>query len=97
MTDANGNRVPNTTVTFAADNGATVITTSVTTDAQGLAEAALTNVKAGDTKVTATVNGNSQNVTTTFAADDSTSTITRSNFTVTVNNAKADGVDTNTV
>ena len=97
VTDASGNPVPNTAVNFTADNGATIVTASVTTDDQGLATTTLTNVKAGSTKVTATVNGHSQTVDTTFVADDSTSTITRSNFTVTVNNAKADGVDTNTV
>ncbi|TBL92383.1 hypothetical protein EYY95_00180, partial [Hafnia alvei] len=94
---ASGNPVPNTAVNFTADNGATIVTASVTTDDQGLATTTLTNVKAGSTKVTAAVNGHSQTVDTTFVADDSTSTITRSNFTVTVNNAKADGVDTNTV
>ncbi|TBL80080.1 hypothetical protein EYY94_00020, partial [Obesumbacterium proteus] len=75
VTDATGNHVPNTTVSFTADNGATVITASATTDGQGLASTTLTNVKAGITKVTATVNGTSQTVDTTFVADDSTSTI----------------------
>ncbi|WP_193771869.1 hypothetical protein, partial [Obesumbacterium proteus] len=70
---------------------------SVTTDDQGLASTTLTNVKAGITKVTATVNGNSQTVDTTFVADDSTSTIVSGNLTVTVNNAKANGTDTNKV
>uniref|UniRef100_UPI0026EC11A7 Ig-like domain-containing protein n=1 Tax=Hafnia alvei TaxID=569 RepID=UPI0026EC11A7 len=97
VTDASGNPVPNITVTFAADNGATILTTSVTTDAQGLASTTLTNVKAGITKVTATVNSHSEAVDTTFVADDSTATITGSNLTVIVNNAKADGVDINTV
>ena len=97
VTDANGNPVPNTAVSFTANNGATVVTTSITTDAQGLASTSLTNVKAGITNVTATVNGHSEAVDTTFVADDSTATITRSNLTVIVNNAKADDVDTNTV
>ncbi len=95
--DANGNPVPNTAVSFTADNGATVVTTSITTDAQGLASTTLTNVKAGITNVTATVNSHSQAVDTMFVADDSTATITGSNLTVIVNNAKADGVDTNMV
>ncbi|TBL77215.1 hypothetical protein EYY94_07025, partial [Obesumbacterium proteus] len=97
VTDATGNHVPNATVTFAANNGATVITASATTDDQGLASTTLTNVKAGITKVTATVNGNSQTVDTTFVADDSTSTIVSGDLTVTVNNAKANGTDTNKV
>ncbi|KFC76631.1 Ig-like domain-containing protein, partial [Hafnia alvei] len=74
VTDATGNPVLNTAVSFTADNGATVIKTSVTTDAQGLASTTLTNIKAGITKVTATVNGNSQTVDTTFVADNSTAT-----------------------
>ncbi|MBI0275158.1 Ig-like domain-containing protein [Hafnia alvei] len=97
VTDANGNPVPNTAVSFTADNGATVVTTSVTTDAQGLASTTLNNVKAGISKVTASVNGNNQTVDTTFVVDDSTATITRSNLTVIVNNAKANAVDINTV
>ncbi|TBL48300.1 hypothetical protein EYY98_19495 [Obesumbacterium proteus] len=97
VTDANGNLVPNTAVSFAADNGATVITASVTTDSQGLASTTLTNIKAGVTKVTATINGNNQTVDTTFVADDSTSTIVSGDLTVTVDNAKADGTDTNKV
>ncbi|TBM33941.1 Ig-like domain-containing protein, partial [Hafnia alvei] len=97
VTDATGNPVPNTAVNFTADNGATVIKTSVTTDGQGLASTTLTNVKAGITKVTATVNGHSQTVDTTFIADDSTATIVGGDLTVTVNNAKANGADSNKV
>ncbi|MDU7479762.1 MAG: Ig-like domain-containing protein [Hafnia alvei] len=97
VTDATGNPVPNTAVNFTADNGATVIKASVTTDGQGLASTTLTNVKAGITKVTATVNGNSQTVDTTFVADDSTATIVGGDLTVTVNNAKANGADSNKV
>ncbi|TBL94519.1 hypothetical protein EYY95_00085, partial [Hafnia alvei] len=75
VTDAQGNAVPNATVNFTADNGAGVVTSSTTTDNQGLASTNLTNVKAGTTKVTAAVNGHSQTVDTTFIADDSTATI----------------------
>ncbi|TBL91107.1 Ig-like domain-containing protein, partial [Hafnia alvei] len=84
VTDATGNPVLNTAVSFTADNGATVVTTSVTTDEQGLASTTLTNITAGITKVTATANGKSQTVDTTFIADDSTATIVTGNLTVTV-------------
>ncbi|WP_193065834.1 Ig-like domain-containing protein, partial [Hafnia alvei] len=97
VTDASGNPVPNTAVSFTADNGATIVTASVTTDDQGSATTTLTNVKAGITKVTATVNGNSQTVNTTFVADDSTATIVNGDLNVTINNAKANGADSNKV
>uniref|UniRef100_UPI0026EFB34C Ig-like domain-containing protein n=1 Tax=Hafnia alvei TaxID=569 RepID=UPI0026EFB34C len=88
VTDATGNPVPNTAVSFTADNGATVVTTSVTTDDQGLATTTLTNVKAGITKVTATANGHSQTVDTTFAADITTAAVS----TVTLNDSKTDKI-----
>lgn len=97
VTDANGNLVPNAAVSFTADNGATIVATPVSTNAQGLAITTLTNIKAGVTKVTATINGHSQTVDTTFIADSSTSTLVSGNLTVTVNNAKANGVATDTV
>ncbi|MCE9884395.1 Ig-like domain-containing protein [Obesumbacterium proteus] len=97
VTDANGNLVPNAAVSFTANNGATIVATPVSTNAQGLAITTLTNIKAGVTKVTATINGHSQTVDTTFIADSSTSTLVSGNLTVTVNNAKANGVATNTV
>ncbi|KFC78576.1 Ig-like domain-containing protein, partial [Hafnia alvei] len=94
---AQGNYVPNATVSFTANNGATVVTASVNTDAQGLASTTLTNVKAGITKVTAAVNGHSQTVDTTFVADSSTATIVDGALTISVDNAKANGTDSNTV
>ncbi|OAT58235.1 Ig-like domain-containing protein [Obesumbacterium proteus ATCC 12841] len=97
VTDANGNLVPNAAVSFTADNGATIVATPVSTNAQGLAITTLTNIKTGVTKVTATINGHSQTVDTTFIADSSTSTLVSGNLTVTVNNAKANGVATDTV
>ncbi|ECF6054077.1 invasin-like inverse autotransporter protein, partial [Salmonella enterica subsp. salamae] len=95
--DANGNVVPNVTVNFSAGNGGVITTAAVTTDANGLASTTLTNVTAGVTKVTATVNGHSQSVDTTFVADGGTATIVSGNLVVTVDNAKADGTATNAV
>ncbi|TBM33306.1 Ig-like domain-containing protein, partial [Hafnia paralvei] len=66
VTDANGNVVPSVAVTFAANNGATITTASANTDENGLATTTLTNITAGISKVTATINGNSQTVDTTF-------------------------------
>uniref|UniRef100_UPI001CC36F27 Ig-like domain-containing protein n=1 Tax=Escherichia coli TaxID=562 RepID=UPI001CC36F27 len=95
--DANGNVVPNVAVTFAANNGATITTASANTDENGLAATTLTNITAGISKVTATINGNSQTVDTTFVADDGTATIIAGALTVTADNAKANGTATNAV
>ncbi|ECJ2312403.1 hypothetical protein FNI86_12090, partial [Salmonella enterica subsp. salamae] len=97
VTDSNGNLVPNVMVSFTAGNGASVTRTSVATDLHGLASTTLTNVTMGVTKVTATVNGNNQSVDTTFVADDSSATIINGDLTVTVDNAKANGTDSNAV
>ncbi|WP_193764615.1 Ig-like domain-containing protein, partial [Hafnia paralvei] len=83
--------------TFAANNGATITTASANTDENGLATTTLTNITAGISKVTATINGNSQTVDTTFVADDGTATIISGNLTVTADNAKANGTATNAV
>ena len=97
VTDANGNLVPNVVVSFTANNDATIIAASGTTNAQGVASTNLANNKAGITKVTATINGHSQTVDTTFVADASTATILNGALTVTVDNAKANGAATDTV
>ncbi|WP_193764617.1 Ig-like domain-containing protein, partial [Hafnia paralvei] len=78
----------------AANNGATITTASANTDENGLATTTLTNITAGISKVTATINGNSQTVDTTFVADDGTATITNGALTITIDGAKANGADT---
>ncbi|WP_170123777.1 Ig-like domain-containing protein [Mangrovibacter plantisponsor] len=96
VTDASGNPVPGVTVTFSADNGAT-IPPSADTNVLGVAAVTLTNTAAGATVVTATINGSSQDVTTTFVPDDTTAEIIDGALVVTDNDAKADGEDTNAV
>ena len=97
VTDAKGNRVPGEVVAFSASNGATVTTTSVTTDGNGEATTTLTNTTAGVSAVTAKVNNVSLAVDTHFVPDDSTVTIIASALTVTVDNMKANGTDANEV
>ncbi|ECJ2314669.1 hypothetical protein FNI86_24070, partial [Salmonella enterica subsp. salamae] len=97
VTDANGNVVPNMTVSFAANNGGAITIGAATTDANGLVSTTLTNVTAGVTRVTATVNGHSQSVDTTFVADSGSATIINGDLTVIKDNAKADGKATNAV
>ncbi|WON75741.1 Ig-like domain-containing protein [Serratia sp. UGAL515B_01] len=96
VTDAQGNVVPNQTVTFAADNGA-IITDSVSTDDQGVATVTLTSPKAGTSQVTATVNGNAFNLDVNFVADSATATIAEGAFVVVNDGAAANGSDTNSV
>ncbi|QWA11941.1 Ig-like domain-containing protein [Sodalis ligni] len=78
VTDAAGNPVAGQTVTFTATNGATVTTVTGTTGADGFAIATLTNLRAGTSVVTATLNGVSRSVNTNFNADPSTAKVTLS-------------------
>ncbi|MFT8211949.1 MAG: Ig-like domain-containing protein [Symbiopectobacterium sp.] len=55
-TDAGGNRVSNVQIHLRADNGATISST-VLTDAQGEARVSLTSTRAGNSTVTANING----------------------------------------
>ncbi|WP_145507725.1 Ig-like domain-containing protein [Yersinia hibernica] len=97
VTDAGNNLLPGHSVSFAADNGAAVVTVIGTTGADGIATATVTNMTAGTTSVTATVNGISQSVDTTFGPDNNTAQITAANLTVVRDNAIADGTETNEV
>ncbi|MDN0105482.1 Ig-like domain-containing protein [Yersinia rochesterensis] len=96
ITDATGNKVPNQLVTFSANNNA-LIAASATTDNLGVVTLPLTNVRAGVTHVTATVNGNSQSVDVTFIPDSTTATILSGALTLTHDNAIANGVAQNEV
>ncbi|EEJ6656785.1 hypothetical protein R309_004752 [Salmonella enterica subsp. enterica] len=68
--DANGNLIKNQPVTITADNGATPSSVTVTTGADGVASVTVSNDTAGETTVTATVNGQSQDARVTFSADE---------------------------
>lgn len=96
VTDANGNPLANQTVSFTASNGA-VIDATATTDAEGCVMQSLTSQVAGQTTVTASVNGRSQTVSVAFKADSSTAHIAAGAMTVISDNAVANGVDTNKI
>ncbi|CNC28168.1 intimin [Yersinia frederiksenii] len=96
VTDAEGNLVPNLLVNFSADNSG-VIAASGTTGADGSVTSTLTNIKSGVTKVTATVNGNSQNVDVNFIPNSGTATIVSGALSIEVDGALANGVATNSV
>lgn len=68
--DANGNLIKNQPVTITADNGATPSSVTVTTGADGVASVQVSNDRAGETTVTADVNGNKQEAKVTFSADE---------------------------
>ncbi|WP_336209949.1 Ig-like domain-containing protein [Enterobacter sp. P82] len=94
--DANGNVVPDQTVSFSADNSATV-TASGTTDASGITTVAVTSTLAGSSTVTASTNGSSQTVVATFVADSTTAQIQANDIVVTENGALSNGVAQNKV
>ncbi|CNJ04137.1 Ig-like domain-containing protein [Yersinia frederiksenii] len=96
VTDAHGNLIPNLLVNFSANNSG-VIVASGTTGADGSVTVTLTNTTSGVSRVTATVNGNSQNVDVTFIADESTATIVAGALTIEVDGALANSVATNSV
>jgi len=104
VADANGNPVPNQTVTFSITNGnGTIVgTATVTTDANGDAFAEITSTVAGEVFLEATVNGtpiiNGSPAKVTFVADvPDLSPAGGSFITVTADNAVANGTATNAV
>jgi len=72
VADANDNPLAGESVTFIADNGATIITASVITDTDGIASTSLSSTTAGVSNVTASVNDSSQSVAATFLATEFT-------------------------
>ena len=67
VVNGRGEAVQGQQVTFAASNGATVTTSSATTDTSGLATTTLTSTRVGDSTVTATLSdGSSATVIVTF-------------------------------
>ncbi|MFA3760588.1 Ig-like domain-containing protein [Yersinia sp. 2466 StPb PI] len=100
VTDVKGNPLANQTVIFTADNGATLISETVT-DSDGYIRTDLTNTRAGAVNVTATLTGGSGNnmtVQVIFIADVSTAQIvTLSETTAPNSGIVADGSQTHSV
>lgn len=96
VTDANGNLLAGQRVTFSADNGATMAAQG-TSDGAGVVDQTITSTRAGDSQITAKVNGSQQNVTVTFLADGDSAHIASGSLEVTANNAIANGSATNQV
>ncbi|AIN12742.1 inverse autotransporter adhesin Ilp [Yersinia pseudotuberculosis] len=91
--DANGNAITGAAVVFSSANGATILSSTVNTGADGIASTTLTHTQSGVSNVVATVDTVNANIDTTFVAG-AVATITLS---VPVNDATADGADTNQV
>ncbi|BFI47717.1 hypothetical protein KD2_01600 [Yersinia pseudotuberculosis] len=91
--DANGNAITGAAVVFSSANGATILSSTVNTGADGIASTTLTHTQSGVSNVVATIDTVNANIDTTFVAG-AVATITLS---VPVNDATADGADTNQV
>ncbi|PSH18079.1 invasin-like inverse autotransporter protein, partial [Yersinia pseudotuberculosis] len=91
--DANGNAITGAAVVFSSANGADIIAPTMNTGVNGVASTLLTHTVAGTSNVVATIGSITENIDTTFVAG-AVATITLS---VPVNDATADGADTNQV
>ena len=97
VTDANGNPVAGTEVTFSADNGATAEHTTLQTGEDGKAVTTLTSTIAGLSTVTAKAGTSEKTAEVTFTADTTTAQILEGSLKVTTDEAVADGTATNAV
>lgn len=99
VNDINGNPLSGQTVSLSADNGATFIgnISSVKTNTSGRATVGLTSTQVGESTVTATLNNTSKKATVNFVVNSAGAEIAQGDLTVTKDNAKADGTDSNTV
>ncbi|MBO1610683.1 peptigoglycan-binding protein LysM, partial [Yersinia pseudotuberculosis] len=91
--DVNGNAITGAAVVFSSANGATILSSTVNTGADGIASTTLTHTQSGVSNVVATIDTVNANIDTAFVAG-AVATITLS---VLVNDATADGADTNQV
>lgn len=95
VVDKYANPLPNQIIAIAADNDAHLLVSQVTTDAQGVAEFAVTSTKAGQATVTIIAGEQTKAATVNFVGDDTTATITQ--FIASANGALADGKAQNSV
>ncbi|MBO1590952.1 inverse autotransporter adhesin Ilp, partial [Yersinia pseudotuberculosis] len=91
--DVNGNAITGAAVVFSSANGATILSSTVNTGADGIASTTLTHTQSGVSNVVATIDTVNANIDTTFVAG-AVATIT---LTTPVNGAVANGADSNSV
>ncbi|WP_446560659.1 inverse autotransporter beta domain-containing protein, partial [Vibrio mediterranei] len=99
LADTNGNVVAGETINFSVSGSAVLSSASGTTDASGQVSITLTNTTAEVVTITATHSSGTRTVDATFVAGDGSFALGNANSTleVTVDNAAANGADTNTV
>ncbi|MBZ4164891.1 Ig-like domain-containing protein, partial [Escherichia fergusonii] len=69
MTDGSGNPLPDQDVVITYNDGTSEKSVTVKTDTSGVAQADVTGTRAGDTAVTAQVNGQAQQAVVKFVPD----------------------------
>lgn len=74
--DAQGNVIPDMTVTFSADNGASLAEKTLKTNTAGVVTTTLTSTFAGSSRVTASVNNQDTTKNTSFIGDKATAVVT---------------------
>ncbi|MGK0739928.1 Ig-like domain-containing protein, partial [Yokenella regensburgei] len=91
VTDKQGNPVPEVTVTFSVNGGATLTTVNGVSDANGVATTTVTSTTAGRYTVTASVNGQTTTEDTTFVADVATAHVSKVTLVGSTNSLPANG------
>jgi len=97
VTDAHGNPLSGMTVTFTANNGASVVYASAVTDVDGFASTGIVSTVAGSALIVATAEDSSESANVVFVADASTAELASGSLSVVVNGAIANGVAENVV
>ncbi|MGJ3745418.1 Ig-like domain-containing protein, partial [Yersinia pseudotuberculosis] len=85
--DANGNAITGAAVVFSSANGATILSSTVNTGADGIASTTLTHTQSGVSNVVATIDTVNANIDTTFVAG----AVAAITLTTPVDGAVADG------
>ncbi|EPY5345385.1 Ig-like domain-containing protein [Klebsiella quasipneumoniae] len=96
VTDGFANPLKDQTVSFTASNGAVIAAEGVS-DAMGVINETITSIRAGESQITATVNGTQQSVTVIFVADGDSAQIATGALTVVADKAIANGSAANQV
>ncbi|WP_202632269.1 Ig-like domain-containing protein, partial [Yokenella regensburgei] len=91
VTDKQGNPVPEVTVTFSVNGGATLTTVNGVSDANGIATTTVTSTTTGRYTVTASVNGQATTKETTFVADVATAHVSKVTLVGSINSLPANG------
>lgn len=89
--DFDGKVMPGTAITWAVDNGATIVNSDSVTDNNGIATVHFTNSKSGAVKLTASTSGKTESINSNFGAE----TVSKIDVIMKSNNALSDSSSTN--